>query len=350
MRPIAPAIGAALVTLAMCAWPVAAQKTDVVTLENGNEITGEIKRLDRGRLEYSTDDMGTVNIEWEHIQVLTSVSTFEFELDSGERFFGTLPEGAPPGSIIVGAVDPDTLSMTSIVRITPIEASFVERLSGFVDVGFSYTLANRETTLSGSGRVQYRSRRWETTVEGSSYFQAQEQIETITRNDLDVSLERFIGERGWSALLFGSAEQNKELNLALRSYVGVGGSRYVVQTNSSLLRIGVGVLLNRERFDDEITAPGEDATSLSTEGVVRVEWAMFRFDSPKLDLVTTLHVFPSISDAGRVRSDADLRVEYEVIKDFFLSVTVFATGDSRPPFADATKRDFGSSITLGWSF
>jgi len=205
VRPIAAATGAALVTLAMCAWPVAAQKTDVVTLQNGNEITGEIKRLDRGRLEYSTDDMGTANIEWEHIQVLTSVSTFEFELDSGELFFGTLPEGAPPGSIIVGAVDPDTLSMTSIVRITPIEASFVERLSGFVDVGFSYTLANRETTLSGSGRVQYRSRRWETTVEGSSYFQAQEQIETITRNDLSVSLERFIGERGWSALLFGSA-------------------------------------------------------------------------------------------------------------------------------------------------
>ena len=349
-RPTAPATGVALVTLAMCASPLAAQKTDVVTLQNGNEIIGEIKQLDRGRLEYSTDDMGTVNIEWDKIDMVTSVTTFEVELGSGERFFGTLPQGAPPGSIIVGAVDPDTLSMTSVVRITPMESSFVERLSGFVDVGFSYVLANRQTTLSGSGRVRYRGRRWGTTVEGSSYFQAQEQTETITRNDLSASLVRFIGERGWSALLFGSLEQNDELNLDLRSYLGVGGSRFAIRTNSSLLRISAGILLNRERFDDEVSTPGEDARFLSTEGVVQVEWAMFRLDSPKLDLLTTLNVFPSISDAGRVRGDADLRVEYEVISDFFLGVTVFVTGDSRPPSADATKRDFGSTISLGWSF
>jgi hypothetical protein len=109
-------------------------------------------------------------------------------------------------------------------------------------------------------------------------------------------------------------------------------------------------VLNGERFDDEITTPGEDARSVSTEGVVQVEWAMFRFDSPELDLLTTLNVFPSISDGGRVRGDADLRVQYEVISDFFLGVTVFATGDSRPPSADATRIDFGSTLTLGWSF
>ena len=44
------------------AGPLHAQKTDVVTLENGDEITGEIKQLDRGKLEYGTDDMGTVEI------------------------------------------------------------------------------------------------------------------------------------------------------------------------------------------------------------------------------------------------------------------------------------------------
>ena len=209
MRSIAQTSGAALVAFVMCASTVAAQKTDVVTLRNGDEITGEIKQLDRGRLQYSTDDMGTVNIEWDQIDVLTSVFTFEVELGSGERFFGTLPQGAPSGSITVGTVDPDTLLMTSIVRITPIEESFVERTSGFVDAGFSYTRANRETTLSGSGRVRYRGRRWASTVEGRSYFQAQEQIETTSRKDLTVSFERFIGERGWSALLFGSAEQTK---------------------------------------------------------------------------------------------------------------------------------------------
>jgi len=73
----APTAVAALLTLAMWTSPAAAQKTDVVTLQNGDRITGEIKRLDRGRLEYSTDDMGTLNIEWEEIDVLTSGLTYE---------------------------------------------------------------------------------------------------------------------------------------------------------------------------------------------------------------------------------------------------------------------------------
>ena len=41
---------------------VAAPKTDVVVLKNGDKITGEVKTLERGRLEFSTDSMGTVYI------------------------------------------------------------------------------------------------------------------------------------------------------------------------------------------------------------------------------------------------------------------------------------------------
>ena len=42
-------------------------KTDVVTLANGDRITGEIKRLDRGRLEFKTDDAGTLYLEWDKL-------------------------------------------------------------------------------------------------------------------------------------------------------------------------------------------------------------------------------------------------------------------------------------------
>jgi len=42
-------------------------KTDVVTLANGDRITGEVKRLDRGRLEFSTDDAGTLYLEWDKL-------------------------------------------------------------------------------------------------------------------------------------------------------------------------------------------------------------------------------------------------------------------------------------------
>jgi hypothetical protein len=39
----------------------------VVTLANGDRITGEVKRLDRGRLEFSTDDADPLYLEWDKL-------------------------------------------------------------------------------------------------------------------------------------------------------------------------------------------------------------------------------------------------------------------------------------------
>ena len=41
------------------------QKTDVITLKNGDKITGELKELQTGLLELSTDNMSTIYIEWD---------------------------------------------------------------------------------------------------------------------------------------------------------------------------------------------------------------------------------------------------------------------------------------------
>ncbi len=331
--------------------PLLAQKTDLVTLLNGDKITGEIKRMERGRLQYSTDDMGTLNIEWEKIEQLTSTAHFEVELRSGVRYFGAFEPGADPGVVIVALEGRDTLSIASIVRITPIESSLWEGLEGFVDLGFSYTQANKATTSSSSARVRFRGRRWGGTLEGGSYFQSQEDVETTSRGDVSFSLERFFGQRGWSALLFASGEQNDELNLALRSNFGVSWSRLLVQSNSSLLQIGTGVVLNNERFEADVGTFGSDTTSRSAEAVFQLEWAVFRFDSPELDVLTTIDIYPSITDFGRVRSDGDLRVQYEVINDFFVGFTVFAKLDSRPPTVDdAGNTDFGAELSVGWSF
>jgi hypothetical protein len=77
---------------------------------------------------------------------------------------------------------------------------------------------------------------------------------------------------------------------------------------------------------------------------------VFRFEAPELDVLTEIKTFPSITDFGRVRVDMNLRVAYEIVKDFFLSLTGNGQLDSRPPSADATKVDFATKFTLGWSF
>jgi hypothetical protein len=67
-----------------------ASRTDVIRLPNGDEVTGEIKSLNFGVLNYGTDSMGTVSIEWEDIVLIQSGSSLQVELTNGKRYFGSL--------------------------------------------------------------------------------------------------------------------------------------------------------------------------------------------------------------------------------------------------------------------
>src|SRR6185295_18744380 len=76
-----------LVTLlalaAAAADAAAAAKVDVVVLKNGSRIVGEIKQMAKSRLELGTDDMGTLQIEWDNIKEITAPEYFEIEHMNG---------------------------------------------------------------------------------------------------------------------------------------------------------------------------------------------------------------------------------------------------------------------------
>jgi hypothetical protein len=51
-----------------------AQKTDVVELLNGDRVTCEIQKLSRGKLTVKTDGIGTISIEWDDVERVTSTA------------------------------------------------------------------------------------------------------------------------------------------------------------------------------------------------------------------------------------------------------------------------------------
>ena len=96
---------------------------------------------------------------------------------------------------------------------------------------------------------------------------------------------------------------------------------------------GLGV--SREQVD------GEEDNETNVDAFGTVEWNLFRFDDPELDLISSLTVTPVLSDLGRVRGDFDLTLAWELYKDIDWEVTLFATYDSDPIVADAPKEDWG---------
>ena len=335
---------AAAATLLLGAGSLHAQKTDVIILINGDHITGEIKKLERGRLEYSTDDMSTLSIQWEKIVRITSNKFFQVETTSGDKYFGTIEEPTESGTMVVQLIERYTLPMISVVKISPIKQSFWSGLDGYVDIGLSFTKARRVFNLQTAAEVRYRGRKWGFKINGTTYFERRDDVEDdIERNNASLQLERFLVHQ-WSIALNNEWSSNTEQDLDLRAQFGLSGIWTTVQTNSSLLRLSGGVNLNRERFNSS------DTVTVSGEAVLGGDFLVFRFDSPKLDANTSLFVFPSVTELGRIRIQFDTRFSYELLKDFTVALTFWDSFDSRPGSTTAQKNDLGVTFGLGWKF
>lgn len=116
-----------------------AEKTDIVYLNNGDRITGEVKDLSRGKLQFKTDHMGTVYIEWEDIREIVSDTGQAVELTNGQRFYGPLTKPWGQDMVVVktaqGAVG---VPNEQIVAMYPVAAGFWDRLDISARVGFSW--------------------------------------------------------------------------------------------------------------------------------------------------------------------------------------------------------------------
>ena len=320
-----------------------AQKTDTLWLVNGDRLIGEIKRLNKALLKYSTDDLGTVSVEWTKVDRLVSPSTFEFEDYLGRRIVGRLLPAPSQTLAVETAGRTDTVPLGLIVQIEPLEARFIQRLSGYVDLGFTYHSANHTLQLTSGAQVRHRGPRTETTFQFSTFFQDQDSVSSTSRNTASLTEQIFL-DGAWSTGAALHLDQNQELNLALRTtLIGFLG-RAFIQSNVLMLRAAGGLVLIRERYYDV------DEVTYGLEGAISGQFEAFRYDRPKLDVTMTTTIYPSFTEWGRVRVEADSRVSYELVKDFYLTLSVFDQFDSRPQDVNASKNDFGTTLSISWSY
>ena len=340
MRHIAKAVVLLVVLSALPAPVAAATKTDVVELRNGDRITCEIRKLERGKLTVKTDGLGTVGIEWDDVERLTSKATYDVELESGQRLFGSLVRGDAGTVLVTTSSDPARLQLTDIVRIAPLGGTFWRRLDGNVDAGFSFTQANVQTQWSLNSEISYRSRLWLSSLSGDSALTTREDADRQTRNTLALQSQRFLGAR-WSALGFGQFQQNEELSLDLRTLVGFGVERRMVQSNRTILAAVGGTAWTHEQYSG---AEDENVAEL----VAGVNWKWFTFDGRSTNLDVGLLSYYALNHP-RVRLELNTSFKSDIVGDLYWSINLFESYNSDPP-ADQKRSDFGVSAALGWSF
>jgi hypothetical protein len=325
---------------------LAAPKTDIIVFRNGDRLTGEIKGLEKGRLELSTDTAGTVNIEWDKIASVQTTQYLDVETTTGARFFGKVPPGDVAGSmrvIVTGEPEGQVLPMVDVVRIAPIDqGGLIKRLDGYITAGFSYAQANNETDLNFSGGLSSRDEVRQWTLDGQTTINSRSDDRTTSMYDVTLANRRFLPER-WFAQGFGTVQGNDELGLDIREVLGAGLGRFIVQTGHNEWSAVAGLAGVRENFQSE-------ETRNSLEGVIGTEYSYFWYDTPKRSVDFGLAVFPSLTESGRVRAEAQLESRFEIVKDLFFEVSGYGSYDSEADPSAPSNSDYGVVTSLGYTF
>jgi len=323
---------------------LAAPKTDVIVMKNGDRFTGEVKGLDRGKLTLNTDAVGTLEIEWDLVARVISTQQLQIETFLGEVHFGSLVDSETAGKLRVKEREQTIdLPVLDIVRMAPIAQSKLKRLSGNVSAGYSLLTANEQRQGTFDLNLKYRTPNWLTQLSANDTQTSTINEPASTRAVAALQVLRLLEDR-WFAGALLQGDHNNQLGIKLRISAGGGGGRYLVQTNSQLWSFLVGILATREQDYDT------SAVTHSAEATLGTSFDWFRFRHPEIDLSSTVTVLPSLTESGRWRSTWNLALRWEIYKDFYWDIKFYGDYDNRAAAGGFAKSDYSLITALGWSF
>ena len=344
------AITALSLVFALCApEALAKRKDDVVVMKNGDRITGEIKKLVQGKLEFKSDYMAeAVHLDWADVERLESKDEYNVTLATGFILTGNIEKKASTEQDIrdfeVSQGGPGLrTTREEVMTIAPVEDTFWKQLTGSIDYGFNFTSGENVTQSSLSGELTYRAPKWSFHTNGNSVFNSQSGSTSTGRNTFNVLYARYLTPK-WFAAAVGELLNSQQQDLTLRAAAGGGMGRVLVRSQRTWFGVLGGLNASRERYDPE---SGNAPQINNVEALFHMRYMMARFSSTQVNV--DVYAYPNLTTPGRVRTGLQAALRFELFRNFYWKFSVYENFDSKPPIR-APRNDFGTSTSLGWKF
>jgi hypothetical protein len=320
-----------------------AQKTDQLLIRNGDVITGEVKEMSLGMLQYKTDDMATINVKWEAVRAVYSRNYFEIEKIDGTILFGAL-DSAGVGLDTLRVAITSTLNvdipMLEVSRLNRIRKTFWERLDGYLDFGGSYTKAGNVLQFNLAMDIRYRSDMNFYRFKANTIQTFRENEQPAVKQDATFSYDHNFS-KNWGVTAFTTAESNSEQGLDLRLLAGSGGLKDFVNKLGEKGSGTAGLLVTQEFGTDQ-------TESTSLEAYIGLDYKKYRYYSPKVDLSLSIRFYPSLTKSDRYRSTFDGSLRIELFKDFYFNLSGYIRYDTQPVDETAANSDWGTVLGISY--
>ena len=348
-------------------------KTDVVTVGNGDQLTGAINAMTAGKLSLNTDYAGTIKIKWRDVHQIDSRYLYEVRLEDGERVYGRFSPSEVAGELIFYSRGKHrTIATMDVVEIRSIEEQLADQLDLNLSTTFFADPSSTTWVLSAKGSYDVRGGRNRFSVRfDENQTKSTNETDTIkqTTRSSNFKLEReFWRERAITSsqsyrVLNAIYSANEALGVDHRGSIGFGVGRYFIEELGHELAISVGVQGVQEKRQSCDEQPPEDegtfgvsssalVTCKDAELFVNLGWHLYRFSDRDMDISLVGNAYPSLTDSKRVRGDLELSLNWELYDNFFWTLNARTEIDSAGDQDDKAlnKSDFTISTGVTWTY
>lgn len=315
---------------------------DSIKLKNNNVLVGEIKTLDKGILTYKTPYSDKdFKIKWNQIAEIYSDRVFVISLSNGERLESSIRTYSSDKNMVILQVRQQTFNaaIQDIVFLDAIGSSFFSRMTASFDMGITLTKANNLKQFTSNAALGYVANKWSSTGTFDLVKSRQDDIEDVQRISGNIGVQWFL-PHDW--FLQGSADflSNNEQKLKLRTTTRVGAGYFFERNNNLYFGAATGLAFTNESYFDT-TVDGKSSMELYVGSEFN------KYDIGDLSILTRISLFPSLTEKGRVRSDFDFDMKYDLPLDFYIKMGITYNYDNQPA-EGAAQSDYVFQTSLGW--
>jgi putative salt-induced outer membrane protein YdiY len=216
---------------------------DTVSLDNGDRLTGNIVRLESGKLVLNTKYAGDIKIDLGRIRNLQSDGPMTVVLGNEQRLYGRLTgDGA---EITIQPTDRGQVQQEPTGKITEIFPGIVTgrewKRTGRINIGWSDTSGNTDVSrLHGDAELVAQQGRNRYTVGLAVNYATDHSVETESNGLAYAKYDRFYSKKGY-AYANTSFEHDKFRDIYLRTTLGLGAGYQAIASSRTNLSLEGGL-------------------------------------------------------------------------------------------------------------
>jgi hypothetical protein len=323
---------------------------DWIQLKSGEWLKGELKVLYAKKLEFDSDELDLLQLDWEDVRQVRGHRIFSLRFEGPITVDGMLQVTEDKVFVGVGE-DRQEFERSQLVAIAPGAPRETNYWSGKLSFGLNFTRGNTEQTQwSTTANIKRRTSATRFVTDFLGNFTETEGVETIENQRLNTYFDIFKTRKYFFRPFFGEYYRDPFINIKNRVTVGAGMGYHIIDTSKTEWDVAGGPAYQRTQFDS--VEVGEGSSESTAAFVAQTHFNTELTKTVDFDFLYNFQILNEASGTYNHHMVAAFETELTRWLDFDISFVWDRIQDPQPN-ADGTEPkqdDFYLIVGLGIEF